>query len=69
MDGLPLPHPQRRDKRFLRNAHIAIFAHPCLALFLLFQQLFLAADVAAPGLRRGRLRISRSRPCARSKAA
>ena len=29
MDGLPLPHPQRCDKRLLRNAHIAIFPHPC----------------------------------------
>jgi len=39
MDGLLLPHPQRRDERFLRDAHIPIFPHPCLALFLLFQQL------------------------------
>ena len=42
-----LPHPQRRNKRLLRDAHIAILAHPCLALFLFFQQLFLARDVAA----------------------
>ena len=42
-----LPHPQRRNKRFLRDAHIPIFPHPRLALFLLFQQLFLARYVAA----------------------
>jgi hypothetical protein len=24
MDGLPLPHPQRRNKRLLRNADIAV---------------------------------------------
>ena len=29
MDGLPLPHPQRRNKRLLRNAHITILTHPC----------------------------------------
>ena len=45
--NLLLPHPQRGDKRFLRDAHIAIFPHPCLAFFLLFQQFLLTADVAA----------------------
>ena len=46
--SLPLfPHPQRFNKRFLRNAHITIIAHPGLALFLLLQQLLLARDVAA----------------------
>ena len=48
-EDLRLPHPQRRNKRFLRDRYVAILPHPCLALFLLFQQLFLAADVAAPG--------------------
>ena len=64
MDGLPLPRRQRRDKRFLRDAHIAVFAHPCLALFLLFQQLFLTADVAACAFTRC-LPVTRRRGCGR----
>ena len=44
---LLLTHPQRCDESFLRDRHIPILAHPRLALFLLFQQLFLARYVAA----------------------
>ncbi len=45
-----LPHPQRRDKSLLRDAHVAVLAHPGLALLLLVEQLLLAADVAAIAL-------------------
>src|SRR5690606_831960 len=46
------PHPERRHESLLRNTHVAVFPHPRLALLLLFQQLLLAADVAAIALRR-----------------
>lgn len=42
-----IPHPQRSNKRLLRDAHAAIFPHPLLALFLFLQKLSLAGGVAA----------------------
>src|SRR3546814_6511790 len=41
-----IPHPQRRDKRLLRDVHVAIFAHPLFAFFLLFHQLLLSVRVS-----------------------
>lgn len=41
---LLLNHPQRSNRRFLRDAHVVILAHTRLARFLLFQQF---SDVAA----------------------
>ena len=45
-------HLQRGKERALRNFNLAELAHPLLALFLLVQQLALAADVAAIALSR-----------------
>src|SRR5437868_6884671 len=44
---LVIVHLERGDEGFLRNLHLAELAHLLLALFLLVQQLALAADVAA----------------------
>src|SRR5258708_28802943 len=43
-------HLEGGDEGGLRNLHLAELAHPLLALFLLVQQLALAADVAAVAL-------------------
>jgi hypothetical protein len=45
--GLLLPHPQRRNKRLLRDPHGPIFPHPRLALLLLVEELLLSRNVAA----------------------
>src|SRR5882757_10006367 len=47
-----LIHLQRRDERFLRDVDLAELAHLLLALFLLVEELALAADVAAIAFRR-----------------
>ena len=49
--GSLFAHAKSSNKRFLRDRHIAILAHPGLALLLLIQQLLLAANVAAIALR------------------
>src|SRR5205085_4227301 len=58
---LLLPHPQRRNERFLRYAHAAILPHPLLPLLLLLQQLALARRVAAVAFRRHVLAQRRDR--------
>ena len=42
---------ERRQKRGLRNFHIADLAHALLALLLLFEKLFLSRDIAAIAFR------------------
>ena len=44
-------HLKRGQEGGLRDFHLAELPHPLLALFLLFQQLSLPADVAAVALR------------------
>src|SRR3954454_23770116 len=45
--SIVVPHPQRRDERLLRDAHVAVLAHPRLALLLLLEKLAFAGRVAA----------------------
>src|SRR5271165_2444699 len=68
-EGVLSIHLQRRQKRRLRNLHLAELAHALLPLLLLLQKLALARDIAAVALRRHVLRqradgLARDHPAA-----